>query len=336
MSSSPDIPSSYATLPTKYIRLSHVPADSPTPTKVILVTLNRPEKHNAWIKDMARELEAVYKQFDVDDRVRAIVLTGAGKMFCAGADLEVGFLGGQGEKDLAGPSGAKDHRDSAGWVTLAMHNCRKPTVVAINGSAVGVGITCTLPAAIRVAYQDAKIGFVFARRGVIMEGASAFFLPKLIGHSRALHLATTGGVYPASHPLLSNLFSELLPTPEATIARALELANDIAENTSVVATAIMRDLMWRTPSSAEETHLLNSRLIYDLFGSTDNTEGVASFFEKRKPQQYKDALILFSHSIANYNDQGNILTLQRYSYHLQALNAPLRPLVPFRKLHYSE
>jgi enoyl-CoA hydratase/carnithine racemase len=231
---------------------------------------------------MARELEAVYKQFDIDDRVRAVVLTGSGKMFCAGADLEVGFLTGKAAKDIADPGGARDHRDSAGWVTLAMHNCRKPTVVAINGSAVGVGITSTLPAAIRVAYKDAKIGFVFGRRGLIMEGASAFFLPKLIGHSRALHLVTTGSVYPASHPLLSNLFSELLPTPEATVARALELAGEIAENTSVVAGAVMRDLIWRTPGSAEETHLLNSRLIFDMFGGTDNAEGVASFLEKRK------------------------------------------------------
>jgi enoyl-CoA hydratase/carnithine racemase len=282
MSELPELPSSYADLPTKHIKLFHVPADSPTPTKVILVTLYRPEKHNAWIGEMARELEAVYKQFDIDDRVRAVVLTGSGKMFCAGADLEVGFLTGKAAKDIADPGGARDHRDSAGWVTLAMHNCRKPTVVAINGSAVGVGITSTLPAAIRVAYKDAKIGFVFGRRGLIMEGASAFFLPKLIGHSRALHLVTTGSVYPASHPLLSNLFSELLPTPEATVARALELAGEIAENTSVVAGAVMRDLIWRTPGSAEETHLLNSRLIFDMFGGTDNAEGVASFLEKRK------------------------------------------------------
>lgn len=283
MSESPDLPASYAALPTKHIRLSHVPADSPTPTKVIVVTLHRPEKHNAWTTDMALELEAAYKQFDIDDRVRAVVLTGSGKMFSAGADLDIGFPTGKHVKTTTEPGGARDYRDSAGLVTLAMHKCRKPTVVAVNGSAVGVGITCTLPAAVRVAYEDAKIGFVFARRGLIMEGASAFFLPKLIGYAHAVHLVTTGAVYRASHPLLSNLFSELLPTPEATVARALELASDIAENTSVVAGAIMRDLIWRTPASAEETHLLDSRLIFDLFGSKDNTEGVASFLEKRKP-----------------------------------------------------
>jgi enoyl-CoA hydratase/carnithine racemase len=149
---------------------------------------------------------------------------------------------------------------------------------------VGVGITMTLPAAIRVAYKNAKIGFVFNRRGLIMEGASAFFLPRLVGHSRALHLITTGSVYPASHPLLSSLFSEVLPTPEATVARAIELATEIAQNTSTVATALMRDLMYRGPDSAEAMHLLDSRVIFDLFGGRDNEEGIRSFLEKRKPE----------------------------------------------------
>jgi enoyl-CoA hydratase/carnithine racemase len=283
MSSPPGLPASYWSLPTKSIRLSHVPADSASATKVVIVSLHRPNKNNAWTREMAQELETVYKLFDIDDRVRAIVLTGSGKMFCAGADLELGFPGAREAQNVTEPGGAKDHRDNAGRVTLAMQNYRKPTVVAINGSAVGVGITVTLPAAIRVAYTDAKIGFVFARRGLIMEGASAYFLPRLVGHSRGMHLVTTGSVYPASHPLLSNLFSEILPTPEATVSRALELATAIAENTSTVSTAIMRDLMWRSPNSAEETHLLDSRLIWDMFGSTDNKEGVASFVEKRRP-----------------------------------------------------
>ncbi|KAL1962148.1 hypothetical protein VTN77DRAFT_552 [Rasamsonia byssochlamydoides] len=273
------LPSSYAALPTKYIALSHVPAASPTPTKVIVVTLNRPEKNNAFTEAMGEELKEVFELFDVDDRVRAIVLTGAGKMFCAGADLEIGFL----EAKNSEPGGARGHRDSAGRASLAIHNCRKPTVVAINGSAVAAGITMTLPAAIRVAYKDAKIGFVFSRRGVTMEGVSAFFLPRVIGYSRALHLITTGKTYPASHPLLSTLFSEVLPTPEATVARGLELATEIAENTSTVATALMRDLMYRGPDSAEATHLLESRVIFDMFGGRDNLEGVQSFFEKRKP-----------------------------------------------------
>lgn len=273
------LPSSYAALPTKHIQLSHVPADSPTPTKVILITLNRPEKHNAFTQTMADELCQAFRLFDADDRVRAVVVTGAGKMFCAGADLDIGFK--KSGEDAKKP--ARDYRDSGGQVTLSIHHCRKPTVVAINGSAVGVGVTMTLPATIRIAYSGAKIGFVFARRGLIMEAASSFFLPRLIGLSRALHLTTTGAIYPADHPLLSSLFSEILPTPEATVARALELAAEIAESTSTVSTALMRELMYRGPGSAEATHLLDSRLLWELFEKRDNEEGVRSFLEKRKP-----------------------------------------------------
>lgn len=129
-----------------------------------------------------------------------------------------------------------------------------------------------LPAAIRVAYSKAKIGFVFSRRGIIMEAVSSFFLPKLIGTSRALHLTTTGAVYPAEHPLFGTLFSETLPSPEATLQRALELANEVAANTSTISTKLMRDLMYRAPGTAEEAHLLDSRVIYGLFGGPDNTE----------------------------------------------------------------
>lgn len=175
-------------------------------------------------------------------------------------------------------------RCSGGRVALAIHQCSKPTVAAIQGSAVGVGITMCLPATIRVAYAKAKIGFVFSRRGIIMEACSHYFLPRLIGLSRALHLTTTGSVYPAEHPLLRDLFSETLPTPEATVARALELADDIAQNTSTVSTKLMRDLMYYGGTSAEEAHLLDSKIIHGLFGGPDNTEGVKSFFEKRPPK----------------------------------------------------
>jgi len=161
--------------------------------------------------------------------------------------------------------------------------------MAINGHAVGIGATMTLPASIRIASATAKIGFVFARRGIIMEAASHFFLPRLIGTSRAMHLVTTGGVYPASHPLLSQLFSEILPNGEATIARGLELAHEIADNTSAVSTALMRDMMYRGADSAEGAHLLDSKLIYGLFGSRDNEEGIKSFFEKR-PARFEGTL----------------------------------------------
>lgn len=141
-----------------------------------------------------------------------------------------------------------------------------------------------LPASIRLATASSKVGFVFSRRGVVMEAVSSFFLPRLIGHSRALHLTTTGSVYPADHPLLSSLFSEVLPTAERTVARALEIAQDVAGNTSSVSTALMREMMYRGPASPEETHLLDSQIIYGLFGGRDNEEGVRSFMEKRKPE----------------------------------------------------
>jgi len=220
-----------------------------------------------------RELEDVFNLFDLDDRVRCVVVTGYGKMFCAGADLESGFKGGE-EIPF-------EHRDGGGRVALATHRCRKPVIAAINGAAVGIGITMTLPMTIRIAYKDAKIGFVFARRGLIMEACSSFFLPKLIGHSRALHLITTGSTYPASHPLLQNLFSETLATVDGVLPRALEIADEIVKNTSSVSFALMKELIWRGPSSAEATHLLDSRLIYELFSSADNKEGVKAFLEKR-------------------------------------------------------
>lgn len=172
---------------------------------------------------------------------------------------------------------------SGGRVALAMHQCSKPTIAAIQGSAVGVGITMCLPAVIRIAYSKAKIGFVFSRRGIITEACSSYFLPRLIGFSRALHLTTTGSVLPAEHRLLNDLFSEVLPTPEATLHRALELAGDLARNTSTVSTKLIRDLMYRGPNGAEEAHLLESRIVHDLYGSKDNVEGVQSFFEKRRP-----------------------------------------------------
>ncbi|EMC98832.1 hypothetical protein BAUCODRAFT_65171 [Baudoinia panamericana UAMH 10762] len=267
------LPSSYSTLPFTEIRCHHVPASSPEPTRTILLELYRPKNYNAFTETMMSELEYAFTLFDVDDRVKCIVVTGHGKMFCAGADLVRGFIGGKEEP--------RDHRDGGGRVVLAIHRCRKPVIGALNGSAVGIGITMTLPMSIRVAYKDAKIGFVFARRGLVMEACSSFFLPRLIGMSKALHLTTTGSTYPASHPLLNTLFSEIVDTQSAVLPRALEIADEIVKNTSTVSTFLMRELMYRDAGSAEGQHLLDSRIIYELFGSKDNTEGVKAFMEKR-------------------------------------------------------
>ena len=169
-------PPSYAALGFKQIRLSHVPESSKEVTPVIVVTLYRPEKYNAFTTSiMGRELIETFRLLDIDDRVKCIVLTGQGKMFCAGADL-------QGDEWSPGTEYIRDHRDGGGQLALAIHRCRKPTIGAIQGSAVGVGITMTLPLSIRIAYEKAKIGFVFARRGIIMEACSSFFLPKLVGY----------------------------------------------------------------------------------------------------------------------------------------------------------
>ena len=271
------LPTSYATLPFKHIRLSHVPSSSTTPTPVILITLYRPGKHNAFTDTMTNDLELAFSLLSLDPRVKSIVVTGHGKMFCAGADLD----GGQG-LSYANDT-PRSHRDGGGRVTLAIYKCTKPVIAAINGSAVGVGITMTLPMNIRIVSEKAKVGFVFARRGIVMEAASSFFLPKLIGLSKAMHLITTGSVYPATDPLFRELFSEILP-PEKVLPRALELAQDIAQNTSAVSTHLMKDLMWRNPGTAEATHLLDSKILLELFDGKDKQEGVDSFLQKRSPE----------------------------------------------------
>ena len=167
------IPKTYADLPFTEIKITNVPESSPEVTPIQLLTLYRPKKYNAFTPTMMRELEHAYTLFDVDDRVKCIVQTGHGRMFCAGADLDTGFVGAE--------EALRDHRDGGGRVVMAITRCRKPTIAAVQGSAVGIGITQTLPMHIRIAYKDAKIGFVFAQRGLVMEAASSFYLPKLIG-----------------------------------------------------------------------------------------------------------------------------------------------------------
>ncbi|KAF2628918.1 enoyl-CoA hydratase/isomeras-like protein [Macroventuria anomochaeta] len=270
------IPNSYDDLNSQWasIRTHHHKAEP----SIIILTLYRPGKHNAFTDTMRAEIEKAYAMFDVDPKVKCIVVTGDGRIFCAGADLEVGFgRGVHGEE----AERVQDHRDGGGRVTLSIFHCRKPTIGALQGSAVGIGITMTLPMNIRLCYRDAKIGFVFARRGLIMEACSSFFLPRLIGHSRAMQAITTGSVYLAKDKVFDGLFSELLDRPEDVLPRALQVAEDVVRNTSVVSTYLMKELMYRDTGSPEGQHLLDSRVIYELFGSSDNSEGVKSFLEKR-------------------------------------------------------
>ncbi|KAL0944914.1 uncharacterized protein CTRU02_202801 [Colletotrichum truncatum] len=275
------IPVSYTSTSYKDIIISHVPADAPTATKVIVITLSRPQKHNAVNQNILNELESAYDILNRDERVRAIVLTGAGKSYCVGMDLSDGPKGlmkiKQNEETM------KHWKDPGGRVALAMSNCIKPTIVAVNGAAAGFGLTSMMSATIRVAWKDAKISMPFARRGFTMESLSAFYLPKLIGLSKAMHIMTTGNIYSASDPMVSGLFSKLCSTPEDTLKYAIETAIDIAENTSLTSTKMMRDLMLYCPSTPEETHILDSRVFIAAAGSADNVEGIKAFMEKRKP-----------------------------------------------------
>jgi enoyl-CoA hydratase/carnithine racemase len=154
-----------------------------------------------------------------------------------------------------------------GRITLAIHQSKKPTIGALQGSAVGVGITMTLPMNIRVAYNGAKIGFVFARRGLVMEACSSYFLPRLVGFSRAMHAVTTGATYRADDKIWDGLFADTCDRPEDVLPRALQIAEDVVKNTSVVSTFMMKEMMYRDTGSAEGTHLLDSRILYELFSS---------------------------------------------------------------------
>ncbi|KAI9660802.1 MAG: hypothetical protein M1831_003494 [Alyxoria varia] len=278
----PDIPTSYSSHPYREIAVSHHPSTSPTATPVIVVTLNRPTQHNAFTATMRDELCSVFPLLSVDDRVKCVVLTGAGRMFCAGADLQRGFQRRDTEAGEIPLMLTLRQTHKGGQVALAIHNCRKPTIAAINGSAVGVGITMTLPCCIRIALSTAKIGFVFARRGLVMEACSSFFLPRLIGYSKAVAAVTTGRTYRADdEKALGGLFAETVGMPEEVLRRALETAEEVAGNVSAMCGVLMRDMMWRGPGSAEETHLLESRVLHGLWGTQDNAEGVKAFMEKR-------------------------------------------------------
>ncbi|CAG8229768.1 unnamed protein product [Penicillium salamii] len=278
MSSIP-IPESYESLNLTHINISHYPP-SPTATPIVILRLNRPDKNNAFTPQMGQSLEQAYAMFHLDHRVKVIVLTGAGRMFCAGSDLEIGF------DDRV--ERASDFRDTGGRVALAMHRCSKPTIAAQQGSAVGVGMTMTLPAAIRICHERSKYGFVFTRRGLTIESCASFFLPRLIGFSKAMALITTGGVYPGSSKYFGDLFTEVLADSTSVLPRALELATEMAQNVSPLASAMSRSLMWEGPGSPEGAHLLESRVFHHMAGQSDYKEGVNSFLEKRKANFLSD------------------------------------------------
>ena len=250
--------------------------------RVATVTLHRPEKLNAFTRRMRDELIAAFGRADADDGVRAVIVTGSGRAFCAGADLS----GGGGTFDYAsrGDAGQGDHRDGGGRVSLAIFALKKPVIAAINGAAVGGGATMTLPMDIRIASSSAKFGFVFARRGIVPEACSSWFLPKVVGISRAAEWVYTGRVFGADEALAGGLVSRVV-APEELMAAALTLAREIADNTSAVAVALARQMLWRMAGADHpmEAHKVDSRGIVAMGASPDVKEGVAAFLEKRAP-----------------------------------------------------
>jgi enoyl-CoA hydratase/carnithine racemase len=252
---------------------------------VLTITLNRPDRLNAWTPTMADELIAAFDRADADDDVRAIVMTGAGRAYCAGADLEGG---GTTFDWRERQSGDEVPRDNGGQVALRIHASPKPVIAAINGPAVGVGITMTLPMDVRLAADDARIGFVFARRGIVPEACSSWFLPRIVGISRAMEWAATGRVFSAQEALEGGLVRSLHLAGEVLDA-ARALAREIADNSAPVSVALTRRLMWGMLGAAHpmEAHRADSRAMFSRGQSDDAREGVTSFLEKR-PARFTD------------------------------------------------
>jgi enoyl-CoA hydratase/carnithine racemase len=251
---------------------------------VLTLTLNRPEALNAYTATMGAELADAFVQADADDAVRAIIVTGAGRGFCAGADMSAGAdaFGGEGAK-LFGVGRPKTGAPKGGF-TEAIYSCRKPSIAAINGGAVGVGITMTLPMDIRIASTKAKIGFVFARRGLAPEAGAASFLPRIVGLPQALRWCYSGRVFPADEALAGGLVSEVVE-PEDLLPRATAIAREIADETSAISIAVTRALLWRFSDEADPLKVLgvDGPLAMAMGGTADVKEGVAAFLEKRKP-----------------------------------------------------
>ncbi|MDG2263188.1 MAG: crotonase/enoyl-CoA hydratase family protein [Actinomycetota bacterium] len=259
---------------------------------VLTITLNRPDQLNSFTTKMMRDLIDAADRFDADDDVRAVIFTGAGRGFCAGADLSDGAntfnAGGRSnEAERAALAGANSEleglRDGGGRLTLRLYECRKPLIAAINGPAVGVGVTMTLPMDVRLASTKARIGFVFARRGIVPEACSSWFLPRVVGVSQALEWAYSGEVFDADEALRGGLVKSL-HEPDDLLGAARAIAGNIAANTSAVSVAMIRHMMWKMLGADHpmEAHKVDSRAIRALGRGADAREGVVSFLEKRQ------------------------------------------------------
>jgi enoyl-CoA hydratase/carnithine racemase len=248
---------------------------------VATLTLNRPDHLNAFTNAMVREMKDVFNRVDADDDVRAVIVTGAGRGFCAGADLSSGaetFAHGGSDVQTA----TRVPRDGGGLVSLRIFDCLKPVIAAINGPAVGVGITMTLPMDFRLASTSARFGFVFSRRGIVPEACSSWFLPRLVGISQALEWCYTGRVFGADEALEGGLVRSV-HEPDELLPAARALAAEIVENAAPVSVALTRRMLWEmlTADHPMEAHRVDSRGILERGRSADVREGVESFLEKR-------------------------------------------------------
>jgi enoyl-CoA hydratase/carnithine racemase len=259
-------------------------ADGP----VLTITLNRPDKLNAYTAQMGAELADALVGAGEDDAIRAVILTGAGRGFCAGADISAGAgsfdtQGGEGAKNFGGAQ-TRALRGAGGGFIGALFNSKKPTIAAFNGPAVGVGITLALPTDIKIASSAARFGFVFARRGLVPEAGSAWFLPQLVGLPQALRWCLSGRVFGADEALAGGLVSEVV-APDELLPRARAIAAEIAETTAPVSIAITRQMLWRFAGAPHPFDLLKIDGAFAMaLGSTgDVKEGVGAFLEKRPP-----------------------------------------------------
>ena len=264
--------------------------------QVLTLTMNRPERLNAFNSRMQGEFLEALEHADADDEVRAVIVTGEGRGFCAGADLGKGAdtfnYDNQTEEakaERASSEGRQEGsnawlRDGGGLLSLRIYEFNKPIIAAINGPAVGVGVTMTLPMDIRIASTQARMGFVFSRRGIVPEACSSYFLPRIVGVSKALEWAYSGKVFDAEEALKGGLIRSL-HEPEDLLPSAREIASEIVENTSAISVTMIRHMMWKMLGADHpmEAHKVDSRGIFHLGRGADAREGVVSFLEKRSP-----------------------------------------------------
>lgn len=258
---------------------------------IATLTLNRPEKMNAFTGKMMHEMIAAFDITDADDNVGAVIVTGSGeRAFCAGADLSEGAktfdYEARADSGEMGRTTDEDiQRDGGGRVTLRIYESLKPVIGAINGAAVGIGVTMQLPMDIRIASDNARFGFVFARRGIVPEACSSWFLPRLVGISRALEWCYSGKVFGAEEALDGGLVRAIYPQADL-MNKAREMAREIIDNTAPVSVALTRQMLWRMLGAAHpmEAHIVDSAAIFDRGQTDDAREGVMSFLEKRAPK----------------------------------------------------